>query len=171
MKTPSFLARRDYDRIRASTRTLVDRAGGPVFAAREIVRVDAARLSRYGAPHETCFIPIDVVADLEAEVVSHGGEPIVTRELADLAGYLLVPKPTGRGDPDWLRRAARVIRECAEVSGAIGLALADDGCVGPTEAAEILERVRGAMEQLAAVEDAAKRLVGEVRHARAKGGP
>ena len=163
MNTPSFLARRDYDRIRASTRTLVDRAGGPVFAAREIVRVDAARLSRYGAPHETCFIPVDVVADLEAEV----GEPIVTRVLADLCGFVLIPKPGAKGDPDWLRCASAVIRECAEVSGAIGAALAEDGTISEQEAAQIARQAHKAMEQLAAVEQAALRLMGSTEEGRA----
>lgn len=91
-------------------------------------------LSNYGNPNnEDCFAPIDVVADLEAEV----GTPIVTCKLADLMGFDLVP----RNGPDKLE-VEHIGRHLGDVSGAMsdtirsmGIAMAD----GKLTAAEMME--------------------------------
>jgi hypothetical protein len=70
------------------------RASGGVEAAAAFCRSNMRRLSEYGRPDNDCFMPIDVVRDLEA--VTHGtaGHPIVTRYLAQQAGYTLVRLPS-----------------------------------------------------------------------------
>lgn len=70
------------------------RAVGGMEAAEGYCRSNMRRLSEYGRPDNDCFMPMDVIADLEA--VSHGtvGHPIVTRYLAARAGYVLVARPS-----------------------------------------------------------------------------
>jgi len=84
-----YLARIDYDRLKKAQDELIKHpeVGGPKAAA-EVTRVDPARLSRYGSPHETTNAPVDVIADLEAKA----NAPIVTRILADLHDCDLVPR-------------------------------------------------------------------------------
>lgn len=100
----------DYKAVKAAFRLLVQEAGGPVAAAK-ITRVSDTMLSNYGNPNnEDCFAPIDVVADLEAEV----GTPIVTCKLADLMGFDLVP----RNGPDKLE-IEHIGRHLGDVSSAM----------------------------------------------------
>lgn len=74
-------------RLKAVTRRLVERAGGAEVAALA-TRVAHSQLSAYGSLTERDrFAPVDVVADLERDI----GDPLVTRELAGLAGFRLVP--------------------------------------------------------------------------------
>jgi hypothetical protein len=83
-----FQSETAYLRLKAVSRRLTDAAGGPVPAAR-ITRIDAPRLSRCGSNFEAMFLPLDVISDLEVDT----GEPIVSRELARQAGFVLVPAP------------------------------------------------------------------------------
>ena len=75
-----------YALLKAATRHLVRAAGGVEHAP---TRVGKSNLSDYGSINKSeTYIPIDVVADIEADL----GDPRVTRALADLAGYDLVPR-------------------------------------------------------------------------------
>lgn len=74
-----------YLALKAFTRALIEKAGG-LEAAATRTRVGKSQLHEYGNPDKRDFIPIDVVADLEADV----GEPIVSRALAHTAGFALV---------------------------------------------------------------------------------
>lgn len=67
------LAAADYLQIKAAFRRLVKRCGG-LEAAASCTRADTSRLSKYQNADDPLFAPIDVVADLEAEV----NEPIVS---------------------------------------------------------------------------------------------
>ncbi len=82
----------DHQAIKAASKSLVGAVGG-VEAAENFCRSDKRRLSEYGRPDTDCFMPVDVVLDLEK--VAHGtaGYPQVTRFLARQAGYTLVPLP------------------------------------------------------------------------------
>jgi len=77
-------------KLKAATRKLVTAAGG-IESAAQVTRVKAASLSLYGLIHKDQFIPVDAVSDLERDI----GMPLVTRVLAELAGYDLVPRQGG----------------------------------------------------------------------------
>lgn len=143
------LPQTDYLRLKAATRALNKMAGGHVAAA-AVTRVEQQAFSRYGAPqHEGCFMPIDVVADLEAEV---GGAP-VTRALAALSGLLVIPVPPA-GRPGMVGGLGEIAKEAGEAIARIGEALADDGRVTAEEIRRLAlrEEVREAMEALAGMD-------------------
>lgn len=146
-----------YLALKAAMRDLVAAAGGNVRAAK-VSRADSARLSRYGSPQESMHAPIDVISDLEQEV----GDPIVTRILADRAGFVLVPKATLTNPvPAIYDAAAPVMKEVGDVLTKLGKAMID-GVVTPAEADEILPEAREASAQIHALEEAL--------HARSKRG-
>ena len=114
------LPERDYLALKASTRGLLKLAGGQE-AASSATRVGQQALSRYGAASEPeAFAPIDVIADLEAET----GEPVVTRALAHLAGFDLVSREKGDGQP-LPRRLGCIAKEAGDVVASLANALAD----------------------------------------------
>ncbi|WP_173087330.1 phage regulatory CII family protein [Devosia sp. 1635] len=149
----------DYAKLKAATRQLISTSGGPVDAAR-VTRVDHQGLSRYGSTnedHAERFMPADVIADIEAEC----GQPIVTRKLADLAGYLLVPVPqVARTGTVLGAVTAATLKETSDVFVALGESLGD-GTVSQADAERIGREVDEAMAKLAAlklqVEDEAGR--------------
>src|SRR5690348_7812019 len=73
-----------YMALKAFTRTLIEQAGG-LEAAAARTRVGKTQLGEYAAVGEAAFMPIDVVADLEADI----GDAPVSRELAKIAGFAL----------------------------------------------------------------------------------
>lgn len=149
-----YLPQRDYARIKAATRGLVDATGGPE-AASHITRFDKGRLSRVGALHEGAFMPLDVVADLEADC----GQPIVTRALADLAGFWLMPKPGTRVPEraDWVAMLGGIGSAAGGLIGELSDALADDGKVDAREAKAIRAGLIEAQRVLNELDAALKR--------------
>lgn len=133
-----------YHSLKAAVRDLVTAAGGGVRAAK-ISRADAPMLSRYGSVHDERFAPIDVIADLEQEV----GDPIVTRMLADLAGYELVPKAEAQAHgEDFIQHVADVATTMGAAVGGLAQAQAD-GRVTPEEAAALVSKFVAAGTQIA----------------------
>lgn len=112
-----LLPARDYQALKAATRDLVSTAGGPNRAS-TITRGAPSYLSRYGLAHEQMFAPVDIIADLEAEC----GTPFVTRMLADLAGYDLVPKAEASASAD---RLTSHLGDVARTAGGVMSSLAD----------------------------------------------
>lgn len=99
------------------------------------------------AEHAQRFAPIDAVADLEA--ISHGtaGHPVVTRQLARLAGYALVPLPRPRGEAaDFAGHLQAIIRESADVTMDLSLHL--QKAPGPEEAAKLIAETDEAIQAL-----------------------
>ena len=133
----------DYFSIKAAIRQLVIRAGrGPKAAG--VTRVDQQRLSDYGNDHSKWFMPVDVVADLEAEV-----GPVVTEQLALLCNHILVPMPAVARDGSALDLvSAQALKEIADVFVALGEARADGRLCGD-EAAKVLAEIHGAIAKLA----------------------
>jgi hypothetical protein len=112
---------RSYTGLKAATRQLVRLAGG-VESAASITRVGFPAVARYGNLAEPdCYMPIDIVADLEADT----GEPLVTRALAEATGHVLVPGPAVPAEGDFVGHVARIAREAGEVMARLGHALAD----------------------------------------------
>lgn len=72
--------------LKAATRKLVEHCGGQTYAA-EQTRVPQSNLSDYGSNQKPeRFMPADVILDLERAA----GDPILTRELAEQQGFVLV---------------------------------------------------------------------------------
>lgn len=105
------------NRIKAAARQLVTLAG-VLESAEMVCRASKTSLHRYTQARDEHHIPADVIADLEADVA----EPIVTRVLASLAGYQLVP--AGPMAPDLpgaapMLAALRLEAEMGTFSGAV----------------------------------------------------
>lgn len=130
---------RDYHALKAATRDLVDAAGGGKRVA-QLTRASEGRLSEACAAHVMDrFAAIDVVADLEAETGMH----FVTRCLADLSGFDLVPRRAATR-LDLHEHLARIAKECGEAQAALAVSLATPGI---SEA----ERLRTRTEMLEAI--------------------
>ncbi|MDB5597408.1 MAG: hypothetical protein JWM36_4369 [Hyphomicrobiales bacterium] len=128
----------DYARLKAAFRDLVEASGGVNRAAR-VTRVNAPRISSCGSAQKPDFAALDVIADLEAEC----GQPIVSAMLADLAGFVLVPKEATTKPQGIIDHAsAELMIKNGHVQIELGHALADGACTAE-EAADLLPRVRG----------------------------
>lgn len=100
-----------YMALKAFTRTLIEQAGG-LEAAASRTRVGKTQLGEYAAPGEAPFMPIDVVADLEADV----GDAPVTRELARMVGFALARDRAGSGGIDATRALRRMMAELGNLA-------------------------------------------------------
>lgn len=98
---------------------LLDEIGISVFATK--TRVKHAELSKYGSQGEERCIPVDVL--LDAEIMR--GNPMVTRLLADLQGYDLVPKTRAMDGGATVDKVLRSVKESGDVASAYLTAMAD----------------------------------------------
>jgi hypothetical protein len=144
------LPQTDYLRLKAATRELTKAAGGQEAAAAVSRLKSHVTIGRYGRIQDAEFAPIDVVADLEAEI----GEAPVTRALAALAGLIVIPVPRVEGEAPVTRRLGAMARETGEAVARVGEALADDGRVTPGDVSRLRlrEEIREAMEALAGMD-------------------
>ncbi|MEK9722111.1 MAG: phage regulatory CII family protein [Rhodospirillaceae bacterium] len=136
--------------LKSAFRLLLKRAGGQESAA-FVTRGAHQSLNRYGNPSiPEIHAPIDVVVDLERDV----GEPIVTRRLADLAGFVLFAKPPANADPDWVARLGRLAKEVGEAMARIGEAVASGGTVTAEESRrlELRREIAEGLSALAAID-------------------
>jgi hypothetical protein len=83
-----------YKQLKRRTDQLIDLCGGLVAASVE-TRAGKSSLANYADSREgvaaaSMWAPIDVIADLEKKA----GQPLVSRELARMAGYDLIPLPS-----------------------------------------------------------------------------
>lgn len=115
--------------LKAAVRRAVKMAGGPTAAA-EIVRVDAARLSRYGNPDTPEFAPIDVCFELDRAA----GDEVITRALADLFDAEVVRRDVEAIAPSDLTASAGRIAKAAGDLIAASIEANADGKVSPREA-------------------------------------
>ena len=130
--------------LKAKVRKLVKRAGG-VEAAADLTRVSKSNLSNYANPNRNVHVPVDVLLDLERD--AH--DPIVTRALASLQGYVLLKVAATGEDAELLRDALAIGAGAGEVFAEVEAALADDGQVDARERARIEAKVDRLMECLA----------------------
>jgi hypothetical protein len=138
--------------IKALFRDLVDMAGGVTRAA-TLTCVNASRVSNYCSPNDSAMPPADVILDLEHDV----GEPIVTRALADLAGFSIVPKCSSARSADFMQHLGDVAKECGEAVAAIGKAL--PGGIDAQEAHDCVVEIDEAIETLTCAREDLKRVV------------
>lgn len=133
-----------YLGIKAACRKLVDRAGGPQQVAR-LTRANQGHISSAISPNELeRFMAIDQVADLEAEI----GDPLVTRHLAEMAGFNLEAKTPLPDEPmPILQHFAHVVSECSDVQRELASRLAD-GSLDDRDRAMVAEQAREAIDAL-----------------------
>lgn len=116
----------DIRSLKTAFRALIQRVGG-LDAAATVTRVRASQLAAYYDPHQPQqLMPADVVADLEHVA----GEPLVTAQLARLAGHLLLPMAAGPGSE--ARAIAAVFQEAGEL-GARWASAMEDGRLDDAE--------------------------------------
>lgn len=143
-----------YLAIKAATRMLIKFNGG-LEAAATATRVQRASLQRYGSvDNMEQFIPLDVVADLEAE----SGQPVMTKALARGAGFFLVPMPPASGDAKWVKHLGDLGKEAGEVISKLAQALTVGGDISAEEVKDLdlLREVAEAQDVLASIELALK---------------
>lgn len=141
-----------YAAIKAASRRLVEQAGG-VESAATVTRVGKSSLGNYGDVKNDHFIPADAIADLERDI----GQPIVTRELARLAGYELRPVQ-GEAEPTDL--VVQIFR-LDGVTAAVSMAMAkmeEDGRREPHELDEVCAALQIAIIKAQNAYDTACRL-------------
>ncbi|MBE0530259.1 MAG: hypothetical protein IH626_05485 [Rhodospirillales bacterium] len=143
------LPQTDYLRLKAAFRELTKAAGGQEAAAAVSRLKSHVTIGRYGRIQDAEFAPIDVVADLEAEI----GEAPVTRALAALAGLIVIPRPPVDANEEITRHLGAIAKEAGDAISRIGEALADDGRVSAAEIARLSLR-----EEVAQVMEAAARM-------------
>lgn len=143
MAEPRYLPGADYDGLKAASRLLVKKNGGPVDAA-AITRPDQPNISRQIGSDPERFLAIDAVADLEAACQ----EPFVTRKLAQLAECLLIELPRGLKGDALTREAGLSAQAFGQLMTDFGKAVAD-GTVERREAIGVLEDIYRLMTALA----------------------
>ncbi|AKR57142.1 hypothetical protein XM25_15350 [Devosia sp. H5989] len=143
------LPQADYLALKGASRELVTKVGGSVHAQR-VTRVRQQAFSEYGSPDEMRFMPVDVVADLEAEV-----GPVVTRALATLSNCLLVPMPQGRGPGRVLEASGAAAEDTGKLMIELGQALRD-GKITERERDALLRNIHQIMIDLSALAEAVK---------------
>lgn len=157
MNAPRELPRRDYDALKDATKELV-KCFDSLEAAASITRADPARLSRFGNRHEQgMFAPIDVIADLEARL----GKPVVTAILADMLGFVLVPKEEAKRRPDLAQHVGSVAKETGEAVSALAM-LIDPAARTPQNIAKAQREIREAEERLAGADQVLDALASNV---------
>lgn len=138
--------------FKAAVRRAVKIAGGPNAAA-ELVRADAARLSRYGNVDAPEFAPVDVCFELDRAA----GDNVILRAWADLCGVDITPRNIDeRVSHDLTVAAGQVARESGELISAT-IDAAADGKVTPNEAKAIDEAAADLQEKVVDIREAARR--------------
>ena len=153
----------DKQALKAATRRLVAAVGGQEAAVSFTRFVRHQALSDFGNPageHAARFIPADAIADLEA--LTHGtpGHPVVTRTLARLQGFDLVPLPKPRSGPtDFAEHLQAIIRETADVTVSLSCRLRDTP--NAADVAELRREITEAQQALVELDAALAQLGGE----------
>lgn len=142
-RVPFLLGLSVYRGLKSATRELLD-GFGPQKVPAALVRVGQTELSDYAnANRLDRFAPIDVVADLESKL-----GPVVTRQLAELTGHVLVALPTvAGGDARLMRVTAAALKEVSDVFGKLSEFLAD-GTLSAVEGAQLDREIDEAIVKL-----------------------
>lgn len=137
---PRLHAAAVYDLLKARCRDLVKAAGGQERAAL-ITRGSQGKISEALSPlHPERYMALDQILDLERDADA----PLVTRLLAEVAGYDLVQRD-GAAPKTPARHLADVITAGNAVEAGLASSLADDGGLSPAEAADLITPVRQAI--------------------------
>lgn len=118
--TPDRLA------LKRATSEMVKGVGG-LEAGAAFTRIGKSMLADYGSLNKAdCFVPIDVVADLEPLARERTGWPHVTQALCKAMGGTFVAEPDAPAtDESLLAAMSRLHGEFAEVTATVCAGLAD----------------------------------------------
>lgn len=134
-----------YARLKAATTSAIrSTPQGDCAKFAELTRVEGRSLRKFCDHASDLFAPIDIIADIEVAAA----QPIVTRVLADLAGFDLTPQ---RPCPE--TSALRAVQETSEASAAIA-SLLINGAWDRERARAVQKEVREAMNALGALDAA-----------------
>lgn len=132
-------------RVKAAQKQLIALLGG-LDDAGLLDQFGRSTLGRWANLDDPTLMPLNAVMTLERMVVADGGEPLVTRALAEIAGRRLAdPGAAAAGQQNVMSRHAEAIVQAGELMAA-GAAAFADGRVTPNEATGI-DRAAGALEQ------------------------
>lgn len=138
--------------FKAAVRRAVKLCGGPTAAA-EIVRVDAARLSRYGNPDCPEFAPIDVCFELDRAA----GDNVILRSWADMCGLDVTPRKIDeRITADLVAAAGASALDAGELVSVV-IEAASDGDLTNNEGRAILERASDSKASITRIEEFTRR--------------
>lgn len=140
--------------LKAAVRRAVILAGGPAAACKAL-RVDAARLSRYGNPEDPSFIPVDVAHELD----KLAGETVILRAMADLFGFELVPRNmVGPEFVDLTQKAGEFARESGELVSTV-IEAGHDEHMSPNEARRIDDAAADVEAKVIQIRQATRRVM------------
>lgn len=149
------LASETYHVLAAATRTAVKKAGGSTFVGEEVFGGTARQnVERYYSTNEnesTRSMPLFRVAELEDELNSAGHAPYITRTLADLHGYDLVPRPEHAASNHPVTAISRLLEEAGSACGTVTDAMSDGNLSADDKrkcAAELQKLIAEASETL-----------------------
>lgn len=131
-------------RAKAVTRDLIKMAGGVERAAQNC-RVCKSAIGNYSnVERMEDFMPADVIIDLEHDV----GSPVLTRELALIAGYVLMPIIKVPASCGFGVHLAKVLSETGDVISSASKAF-EDGKLTIREKRELGKQISEAIGALA----------------------
>jgi hypothetical protein len=145
-------------RLKTATQRLIAAVGGLAEADKN-ARPDFRRFSDYQSfTKPDRFIPADAIADLEQAV----GDPVATRELAELAGFDLVRRPAQREAAPALDPAACLRRLTVELGD---VAQAEERAIAhvrqsANDARQTIDELRDLIDAARAMIDAVERGAG-----------
>ena len=122
----------DYAALKNAFRRACQQAGGGLREIAGMTRLSSAQLSRFGDISSDQFAPADVMLDID----SLAGAPIITRALAGMLGYDLVPAGQPVVAACFSQHLADLARESGDAVTGLATALAD-GKLTPRELADI----------------------------------
>lgn len=147
--------------LKATFRQLLKLAGGQEAAAL-ITRGKHQTLNRYGNPNEEdCHAPVDVIADLERDI----GEPIITKHLAEMHGFMLVKKSAVAADASLIAHLSTLASESGQTIQAIAEGIADQQLT-EAELNRIIKEARELAQAAAAAELAAASKLVSIKNVR-----
>tara|TARA_B100001939_G_scaffold348092_1_gene372554 strand:- start:347 stop:850 length:504 start_codon:yes stop_codon:yes gene_type:complete len=154
---PRQLPSTDYHALKAAMRKLI-KLGGGYRPSADVTRVGQSTLRDYqDLDRADVFAAIDVVADLEAEIET----PVVTAQLAEMLGYILIPTDFRGNDTEWHQIMARMGREIGDVFERINGALEDNNRVDKPEVSGVEKEIDDLMGVLAHAKGRLRQISGE----------
>ncbi len=146
-------------KLKSATEEMIKGVGG-LEAAAGFCRVGKSTLGEaLSVNHDTRFVTLDVIADLEPLARSREGWPHVTRNLCQIMGGTFVALPDAPATrEDLLSLLASLTKELSEVTAAVCTGLADNN-FDQTDARKTLTEVDDAIRVAAAMRAALQTIV------------
>ena len=137
-----------YSDLKIATRRLVEEIGG-VESAASLTRVGKTMLAAYYDPRSRLYVPVDVVADLEASSKSMS----VTTALARLRHAVIHVTLLSNVSPDLPSKLGQVAEDIGDVFKEAGRAVGESGPIDPDIARSFREAIYEASKCLLELED------------------